>query len=168
MKKFVFIDESIRTQYTIAAVIVPITKVAEYRKEMAQLRAKGARTFHMGKERKPRQDAAVRTLARMGYCELVSATSSSRVQALARQECLRTLVSYLPGDEYHLVLDRTNQDSRDRDTILRLRFESRRVLDFVHLERSHDPGLWGADIVAWFSGRPRPPKLEIKRLSSHA
>lgn len=168
MKKFVFIDESIRDQYTIAAVIVPITKVGEYRKEMSRLRAKRARSFHMGQERKPRQDAAVRTLASLSYCQLLTTSSSNPIQALARQDCLGSLVSYLLGDDYHLVLDQTNQDSQDRDTILRLRFDSRGDIDFVHLERSQDPGLWGADIVAWCSGKPRLTSLEIIRLKSHA
>ena len=168
MKKFVFIDESIRDQYTIAAVIVPINRVGEYRKEMSRLRAKRARSFHMGQERRQRQDVAVRTLASLNYCELITTSSSNPIQALARQDCLRSLVSYLPGDDYHLILDQTNQDSYDRETILRLRFHSRRDIDFVHLERSQDPGLWGADIVAWLSSRPRLASLEILQLKSHA
>ena len=163
MKKCVFIYESIRDQYTIAAVIVPITKVAQYRKEMSNLRTKGARTFHMGQERRHRQQNALRRLASLEYCSFIVATSAERIQAIARQQALLRLLRSLEPSEYQLLFDQTNQDSADRETILQFRLVSDGKYDFMHLERSQDSGLWGADIVAWLAGTSGESLLKIRK-----
>jgi hypothetical protein len=163
MKKFVFIDESIRTRYTMAAVVVPITKVGDFRKEMLNLRTKGAKSFHMGRERRQRQQQALKLLASLDYCEIYASTSRESIRALARQESLRSLLKILPTNEYHVILDHTNQEETDRETILRLRKTLDNKLEFLHLARTYDSGLWGPDIVAWAVSTKHESILKIKK-----
>lgn len=152
MKKFVFIDESIRDQYTIAAVIVPITKVGEYRRAMLSLRTKGARSFHIGKERKERQHNAVRLLADLGYCNFIYASAKERPMVVGRQEALRNLLLKLDESNVSLILDETTMKQFDIQIFAAERLRRDVDLDFVHLHRHYDSGLWGADILAWSIG----------------
>jgi hypothetical protein len=152
MKKFVFIDESIRDQYTIAAVIVPITKVGEYRRVMLSLRTKGARSFHIGKERKERQQIGVRTLADLDYCTFIYASARQSSMLVARQAALRDLLAKLDDSNVSLVLDETTMKQFDFQILAAEKARRDVDLDFVHLQRHYDSGLWGADILAWSIG----------------
>jgi hypothetical protein len=152
MKKFVFIDESIRGQYTIAAVIVPITKVGEYRRTMLKLRPKGSNSFHMGSERKNGRLAALKLILSLEYLQIIFGTSSQSSQANARQESLATVLNLLDEGEMELILDRTTMEDMDRETLFSHRRSFRGTLDFVHSDRFQDSGLWGADVLAWIVG----------------
>ena len=117
----------------------------------------------MGRERRQRQQSAIRQLALLDYCEFVVATSDERIQAVARQDALLKLLRALEPSSYQLVFDQTNQDSADHKTILEFRLVSNGTFDFMHLERSQDFGLWGADIVAWVSGTAGEKILKIRK-----
>lgn len=152
MKKFVFIDESIRTQYTIAGVVVPINRVGEYRRVMLSLRAKGARSFHIGKERRERQQNAVRVLAGLDYCNFIYASANERPMVVARQTTLSDLLLKLDDSKLSLILDETTMKQFDTQVLSAERLRRDSELDFVHLHRHYDSGLWGADILAWSIG----------------
>jgi hypothetical protein len=152
MKKFVFIDESIRDQYTIAAVIVPITKVGEYRSVMYSLKPKGSSSFHMGNEKKPARKNALRVFSSLEYVEVILSQSKLKVQAAARQEALNLIVKSLEQGEFHMLLDQTTMEPSDRQTLFNFRATYNGNLDFVHTDRHIETGLWGADIVAWSVG----------------
>ena len=162
MKKFVFIDESIRDQYTIAAVIVPITKVGEYRREMLKLRPKGSNAFHMGNEKKHSRLRAVEALAKLEYVELLIAKVAGMNQTEARQAALNTLLTNLENHSFNIVLDRTNQEFSDRSTLFRARAEREGELNFLHSNRYLEAGLWGADVLAWSVGTHLGPKLSFR------
>lgn len=152
MKKFVFIDESIRTRYTMAAVVVPIAKVAEYRRSLSKLRVRGSRSFHTTREKKNQQKQAVALLADLHYCELIAVSSLNQINKLARQECLKRIIGNLGRGSYILILDHTNQEKLDHETLFAERYSSEVEFEFLHLERHVDSGLWGADILAWSIG----------------
>lgn len=137
----------------IAAVIVPINRLGDYRKALSSLRAKGASSFHMGKERKNRQSAAVELLASLSYCEFLVAASTLKTHKEARKEALLEVVRALGPGDFRLVLDRTTRDKADQQLLLEERARSRQELEFVHLDRRSDSGLWGADILAWTASR---------------
>ena len=152
MKKFVFIDESIRDQYTIAAVVVPINRVGEYRRAMLSLRTKGARSFHIGKERKERQRNAVKVLADLDYCSFIYTSANQRPMVVARQAALSGLLLKLDDSNVSLILDETTMKQFDIQILSAERLRRNVDLDFVHLHRHYDSGLWGADILAWSIG----------------
>lgn len=162
MKKFVFIDESIRDQYTIAAVIVPITKVGEYRREMLTLRPKGSDAFHMGNEKKSARHRAVRTLEGIEFAELLVAKVKSTSQTEARQLALQSLLNSLRDEDLNIHLDRTNQEFADRKTLFQFRENREFDFSFIHLNRYLDAGLWGADILAWSAGTPFARNLTFR------
>lgn len=162
MKKFVFIDESIRIKYTMAAVVVPINFVTAYRRELSRLRIKGSRSFHIAKERHNHQSRAVSVLAEIDYCELIVSSSENRVKKLARQECLTTLLESLSQGDYALVFDQTTQEKSDHATIFQMKYTGELRLEFVHLSRYLDPGLWGADILAWSVGTKFERQLRFR------
>lgn len=162
MKKFVFIDESIRDQYTIAAVVVPITKVGEYRRTMLKLRPRGSEAFHMGNERKPARNRAIHTLAQIEFTELLVTRVTASSQTMARQIALRSLLTSLADEDLHLILDRTNQEFADRQTIFKVREGRHADFTFLHSNRYLDAGLWGADILAWSVGTPLARNLTFR------
>jgi hypothetical protein len=162
MKKFVFIDESIRDQYTIAAVIVPITKVGEYRREMLKLRPKGSNAFHMGSEKKNSRVRAVEALAKLQYLELLVAKVAGMNQKEARQVALKTLLKNLESHNFNIVLDRTNQEFSDRSTLFHARAEMDGEVNFLHSNRYLEAGLWGADVLAWSVGTHLGQKLSYR------
>jgi hypothetical protein len=150
MKKFVFIDESIRDQYTIAAVIVPTDRVKEYRREMKTLRAKGARSFHMSKERPTRQKGAIAALSALQYCSFTFSSTPLTHKPEARAIAFSEVLSQLDDrDEHALVIDQTTMEQIDRSLLFTERKRRVSALEFMHIQNSQDPGLWGADILAW-------------------
>lgn len=162
MKKFVFIDESIRAQYTMAAVVVPITKVGEYRPEMYALRPKGSDAFHMGNEKKSSRDRAIRILGAIDYAELLVASVKGASETEARQLALRSLLNSLEDEDLNIHLDRTNQELPDRRTLFQVRETREADFSFLHLNRYLDTGLWGADILAWSVGTPLARNLTFR------
>lgn len=137
-----------------AAVIVPINRLGEYRKTLSTLRARGATSFHMGKERKNRQSAAIELLVSQSYCDFLVTYSKLKTHKEARRAALLDLVRALGPGDFRLILDRTTRDRADQQLLLEERSRSGQELEFVHLDRRTDSGLWGADILAWTAGRP--------------
>lgn len=117
----------------------------------------------MGRERRQRQQQALKLLASLHYCEIYASTSRGSIRALARQESLRSLLKILPAHDYNVILDHTNQEEADRETILRLRKTLDGKLEFLHLARAQDSGLWGPDIVAWAVSTKHESVLRIKK-----
>jgi len=155
MRKFVFIDESIRESYVMAAVIVPIQRLGDYRKAMATLRTKGSMAFHMGNEKKQKRQGAAALLQSLEYIEVVWAESLEKYQDSARRECLTQIMAALEGnDHWEAILDRTSRESSDQKLFLELRQSLGLKLEFSHSSRYEDTGLWGADIAAWLGKRP--------------
>ena len=150
MRKFVFIDESIRDSYVMAAVIVPVEYLGQYRKEMSLLRVRGSLAFHMGNERKQKRDTAITALRQIVYLQLVFTKSKNKKPNLARRECLVDMLMGLDADTiWHLVIDRTTQEASDRVLIQNQRRKIGLDLGFTHASRYEDTGLWGANIAAW-------------------
>ena len=57
-----------------------------------------------------------------------------------------------PSGDYALVFDQNTQEKSDHATIFELKYARGLRVEFVHLSRHMDPGLWGADILAWSVG----------------
>jgi hypothetical protein len=156
VRNYVFIDESIRDSYVMAAVIVPINRLGEYRKAMAGLRTKGSLAFHMGGEKTAKQELALRTLLGVPGLSFRFALSKEKIRAQARVNVLESILESLDSQTFWtLVLDRTTQDRVDLDTALRIRRLNSLSLAVSHSNRYEDAGLWGADILAWSIGSPK-------------
>ena len=155
MRKFVFIDESIRDSYVMAAVIVPIQRLGDYRRAMSTLRTKGSMAFHMGNEKKQKRQAAFALLSSLEYTQVIWVTSLEKYQNQARRECLTLIISQLQSqDHWKAILDRTTRQASDQKFLLELRQSFGLNLEFSHSSRYEDSGLWGADIAAWFGKSP--------------
>lgn len=131
-----------------AAVIVPINRLGDYRKAMARLRTKGSLAFHMQNERADSRKRAASTLINLEFATLVSCESIDKNPIFARESLLRVLVSQTPeADGSTYVLDRSTHWGRDRDILMRLK--QNRNFEFQFGSRYEEVGLWGCDILAW-------------------
>jgi len=131
-----------------AAVIVPINRLGEYRKAMAGLRTKGSLAFHMQNERMDSRKRAASVLMNLEFATLISCESIDRNPLIARESLLTVLVGQtvaLTGSTY--VLDRSTHSGRDRDILMRLK--QSRNFEFQFASRYEEVGLWGCDILAW-------------------
>ena len=150
MRRYVFIDESIRESYVLAAVAVPISWLGEYRKAMASLRSKGSLAFHMSQEKAGHRRLALERLLGFTGVQFWFAKSFRRDRSLARQEALLAIIQHLkPDQEWSLVMDRTTEQDRDFRTIVLARQQMKLNVQVVHSTRYEDTGLWGPDILAW-------------------
>ena len=150
-----FIDESIRDSYVMAAVVVSTQHLGQYRRAMASLRTKGSSAFHMGNERRQQRQTALVLLRDLDYIQIKRVESKARFQDFARRECLELLVSSLNRScSWELILDRTSRQSSDQALLLGLRQKLKLSLEFSHSSRYEDVGLWGADIAAWVKKHP--------------
>jgi hypothetical protein len=150
VRNYVFIDESIRDSYVMAAVIVPINRLGEYRKAMAGLRTKGSLAFHMSQEKAGHRRASLECLLGLDEVECLFAKSFLRNRSMAREEALLAIIQHLEAKrEWNLVLDRTTEQDHDFRVIVQVRKDLQLDLQVVHSTRYEDTGLWGCDILAW-------------------
>lgn len=143
-----------------AAVIVPINRLGDYRKAMAGLRTKGSLAFHMRKEKTEKRAYALRLLLGQEALRFFVATSRSQNSKIARSELLHTLLAEMKlEDSWNLVLDRSSNQQRDFETLIRLSRDSGLLLEVSHASRYEDVGLWGPDVLAWYASKISPTTI---------
>lgn len=133
-----------------AAVIVPINRLGDYRKAMAGLRTKGSLAFHMSQEKSAKKKVSLETLLEIPGIGFLFAKSALRDRSLARESVLISIIQSLNAqDEWNLVLDRTTEQVNDFRAVLQIRKRLGLNIQVVHSSRYEDTGLWGCDILAW-------------------
>ena len=143
-----------------AAVIVPINRLGDYRKAMAGLRTKGSLAFHMRKEKTEKRAYALKLLLVQESLRFFVATSRNQNSKIARAEVLRTLIAEMKlEDSWNLILDRSSNQQRDFETLIRISRDRGILLEVSHASRYEDVGLWGPDVLAWYASKISPADI---------
>lgn len=149
-----FVDESERSVYLLAAVMVRPAELGVTRARLRTLRRPGQRRIHMGKEGASRRREVLSAVVAIGVpCRIYLGKGHP---VAARPALLGQLVEdmLLEGATL-LVLESapdSGQDDRDRGAV-RLALAGRRSwLTYEHRRAYEEPLLWLPDIVAWAYG----------------
>ncbi|MFC8529586.1 hypothetical protein [Nocardia sp. NPDC057227] len=165
------VDESARRRslegacvYTLAAVIVPESALAEVRETMLALRYGRTPRVHWRDERLEHIAKAVAALPMSGVVTVYLHDPEVGPER-ARRLCLKVLLRVLSErgvDAICFESRRAEQDARDRALLVTLRKQPgfRREVTVGWTKASDDPALWAADVVAgaltwWLDGRHR-------------
>ncbi|SMC92527.1 hypothetical protein SAMN05661093_02853 [Kibdelosporangium aridum] len=147
-----FVDESERGCYLLAAAVVPVPQLQKTRSLLRGLCLAGERRLHFKSENDSRR--------RLIIARMVAAEFRVRVYfGKGPSEAVRgTLLDHVVADAIELGVQRLVLDSRDqagnkRDRS-RLAKTPARVHDLLyeHMPSSSEPGTWIADAVAWCHG----------------
>lgn len=151
-----FVDESSRrNDYLMCATTVSTTELAEVRRAMRRLPARGQRRIHFATESDSRRRSLLGELAQLGVSTTIY-VAESKDQVAAREAILRQMVPELRNLGVRLlVLDsREGQDHRDRSTIRQtVGGDPRPEFRYDHQPSASEPLLWVPDAVAWAWGR---------------
>ncbi|MEV0158392.1 hypothetical protein AB0H57_32600 [Micromonospora sp. NPDC050686] len=149
----VFVDESRRARYMVAAAIVPMTDLAGMRASLKGLRLPGQQRIHFRKESDRQRRRILSQVVRLS--PTVWIFEAPGPEEVARAACLTAMVDDLTVlRPQHLILE-SRGDHRDRvdRRIIRAALEkSDHGVQYRHLEGRHEPLLWIPDVVAWAHG----------------
>lgn len=151
--RYVYVDETKRAGYVIAAVTVPDLPAA--REVVRRLILPGRRRLHMHNEHARHRRFIVSELSATGIEAVIyDAARNYRTDREARAACLTVLIEDLAagGSDIQLVIEQDDSLVRsDRHTLYRLVREAgvaERVV-YRHLRAHEDPLLALPDVVAW-------------------
>jgi hypothetical protein len=147
----VFVDESVRRRYLIAAVIVDQPDLARVRRELRAMRKPGQRRVHFAKESDSRRRSLVTAL--LGLDLRVRVYECAGQDAPARARCLGQLVLDIVdlGAE-RLVLETLDTQVRADVATIRAQLTPGSALAYEHRRAHEEPALWAADAAAWCYG----------------
>jgi hypothetical protein len=153
MRTHVYVDESKRGGYLVAASIHPAAELAEVRSLMRGLVLKGQRRVHMSKESDPRRKVIVATLVGAGIrANVYDAGRRYGHELDARQACLRAVVDDLaphPGSMLILEQDDSLLDWDRRRLYAHIRAAGAAGLRYEHRRAAADQLLGIPDAIAW-------------------
>lgn len=151
--RHVYVDESKRGGYLMAASIHPVEELAEARSLMRGLVLKGQRQVHMSKESDPRRRVIVATLVGAGIrANVYDAGRRYGHELDARQACLRAAVDDLaphPGSVLILEQDDSLLDWDRRRLYAHTRAAGATSLRYEHRRAAADQLLGIPDAIAW-------------------
>lgn len=148
----VFVDESMRQEYLLAAVLVDPRDLKAARGALRAMLLPGERRLHFSKEHDGRRRDLLARFCAHGFRVMVYVTAVGRT---AREHLLHTLAADTRDDLHRLVIEsRGAGDIEDRRLLVRLQraggFPDRAT--YEHLAPHEEPLLWVADGVAWAWG----------------
>ena len=154
MSVHVFVDESYRGAYLLAAAVVEPAALTPTRILLRSLCAPRQRRLHFGTESDPRRRAILAQL--VGCSAKVRIYSCRGNEIAARAACLtRVVVDALADQAHRLVIEsREGRDHADRHVIYATlqRADKPVELAYEHMRPHEEPLLWIADAAAWAYG----------------
>lgn len=166
MSIHVFVDESVRRDYLLCAVVVEARRIEYSRRIMKSLIPPGQRRLHFSKER---DDRRRQFLSRIVELPMHAAFFSATGHAVpARRSCLQdALVSLADRPVSRVVIELAEPEyERDRKSIAEVA-ESvpwLKTASVEHLPAHADPMLWAPDALAWAYGAGGDWLAQIKPL----
>jgi hypothetical protein len=167
-----FVDESLRKGYLLAAAVVAPEDLARVRSTLRGLRLPGERRLHFQAESEQRRRKIVGVLVQQSI-EVHLYIGLGRSERV-RESCLRRLIDdAVKLNLQRLVLESRGQgpDRNDRKIIAEsLRIQSDPALAsppglvYEHLRAHEEPVLWIPDAVAWCHGAHRQWRSRISPL----
>jgi len=152
-----FVDESVRDDYVVCAVITSQGDLGSFRRLMLGLRRSGEHRAHMAKEGDSQRKLILNRLRAAGTrARIYVAPAVRRSQRAARDGCFQTVVPDLvSAGVSRLIVESCGQDSRDRRVIADALAKLNGPDDLEYAIRSprDDPLLWAADALCWAYGR---------------
>lgn len=164
MVSHAFVDESVRRDYIVCAVVVGAVGREEMRKLLRGLRRPGAHRLHMAKESAEHRKRILADLCAMPVAASVY-VSRYPVDRDGRSEIMRRMVADLPVDG--LVIESgVGQDERDRvalyGAVRKAGLEGR--FSYTHLAPRNEPLLWLPDAIAWAWGAGKDWRQRVRPL----
>lgn len=163
----VFVDESRRDHYLLAAVPIDPTSLDEARKAIRALHLRGQRRLHMVKESPARQGRIIATIAELGIgATLYEASSRYRNDGQRRAACLTGLLEDADRQGGARIVIEDGERERDRRVLFQ---ESQRLgceerVTYLHLTASEEPLLAIPDAIAWSVARGRDARRRVAPL----
>jgi hypothetical protein len=162
----VFVDESMRGGYILAATTVAPARLAVVRRCLRALLLPGERRVHFQAESESRRRKIVSELTSL-HAETVIYVARGRDDR-SRAACLSRAVDDCGRLRVHrLVLESRGpaQDRKDRRTIAQALASgghgSEDPMAYLHLQRYEEPALWIPDAVAWCYGAGREWRMRV-------
>lgn len=154
MSIHVFVDESIRRDYLVCAVVVEARRIEHSRRIMRSLIPAGQRRLHFAKER---DDRRRQLLARIVELPVQAAFFRAAGHAVpARRTCLQDAVTSLADRPVsRLVIELAEPEyERDRQSIAEVveKVPWLQTASVEHMPAHADPMLWVPDALAWAYG----------------
>ncbi|HMS48327.1 hypothetical protein [Candidatus Neomicrothrix sp.] len=151
----VFVDESLRRRYLLAAACVPVSELSDTRVVMRGLLLSGQRRLHFTEESKQRRKVLLAELCRLNV--RIRIYSAAGKPTPARSAALEALLADLPSaGARRLVIEGRgrSQDQVDVRQIARAQHTDRTVrsMEYDHMKPAEEPLLWIADAAAWAYG----------------
>lgn len=149
----VFVDESRRARYMVAAAIVPMADLAGMRATLKGLRLPGQHRIHFRTESDPRRRRILSQVVQMS--PTVWIFEAPGPDEAARATCITALVEELTVlRPQHLILESRNDhcDRVDRRIIRAALAKNGHEVQYRHLAGRQEPLLWIPDAVAWAHG----------------
>ncbi|HVX20941.1 MAG TPA: hypothetical protein VHB02_06320 [Acidimicrobiales bacterium] len=152
-ERYIYVDESKRSGYVLAAVTV--TDVAAVRRVIRDLILPGQRRLHMKREQSGRRGTIVSALVQTGIEAIVyDAARRYPTELGARRACLAAVVADLAalGGPLQLVIEQDDSLVRsDRHELYGLVRRARisEIIEYRHQRAAEDPLLALPDVVAW-------------------
>jgi hypothetical protein len=143
-----FVDESVVSNYIVAAVVVPANGVTAGRRVMRGLLRGGQKRTHFYKESDPRRAQILAGIESLDADVRVYVAKKARS---ARLDCLSRMVPDLAAAGVsRLVLERDDSlVEADRKVLYQLTRENAPGLTYTHLRAKEDELLWAPDAIAW-------------------
>lgn len=152
-----FVDESLRGDYLMCAVVVKPADVTRTRRIVRKLRRPGQRRVHMNHESDRRRREILSAISKLDVAAHVYKAQLGTPSArLARDRCLQVMAADMAQfGVSRLILEGCEQDHRDNQVIRVAAATSptQSGFEYVHSTPAAEPLLWLPDIVAWAFGR---------------
>ncbi len=164
----VFVDESKRSGFRLAAILVPVSEMADARATMQAQLVRGTRRLHFVHENDVYRRRALAAIAKLDLRIAVIESPRFEAQPSQRTAALAMLVGLCAEWKAdRLVLERDqNVVGLDRRVLTECAsaLGHPHSLSFSHLPASQEPLLWIADAVAWSWSRGRDYRRRIEAM----
>lgn len=153
MAVHVFVDETKRREYALAAVAMPAESLAMARRRLRQLLLGNQRRIHFKDERADRKRQILHTIGELPFDARLYVCDAKSPELRARKMCLERLVRDLCEERAARLILETDESMLVHDR--RVLFDSLAAagcagsLTYAHLRAHEEPLLWVADAVAW-------------------
>lgn len=157
----VFVDESKRKGYLVAAAVVATGDLSARRRDLRELVLPGQRRIHMKSESDPRRRLILKRMAEWGLSAILIEAGPHHGNDLARRAAaLEALMAFIANEGHTrlcLESDET-QDKRDRQQLHALcrQLPVADSFEYHHLRAHEEPLLTVPDAIAWSWTRGGP------------
>ncbi len=153
----IFVDETKRRGFAMAAVMVKSDHVGDYRRRIRRHLRKGQRRIHFTSE-SPQQRRLIMAEINSWTVRVDIFTHPEKDIRIARGHCLTAIASQAAtGSASRLVIEREQaHDEYDRRTLTQTMRTFPRPVRWDLMTAASEPLLWAADAAAWCWSHPLP------------